>query len=147
MEEPEERSGGCFDRPSSALTVDDVYKIAKAIGTDVEKLIDACGKESVVGLVTKTVKVLELLESFASRNNAHKLREDELLKTFETIQLQQQKKRLGKEAEDGHDKHEIRVSRAAAVRSARGMSSASSPCLIFQRYNHMLCWNSGHIFA
>ncbi|XP_011606749.1 rab-interacting lysosomal protein isoform X2 [Takifugu rubripes] len=108
MEEPEERSDGCFDGPVSALTVDDVYKIAKAIGTDVEKLIDACGKESVVGLVTKTVKVLELLESFASRNNAHTLREDELLKTFETIQLQQQKKRLAKEAEDGNDKHEIR---------------------------------------
>lgn len=113
MEEPEERSDGCFDRPVSALTVDDVYKIAKAIGTDVEKLIDACGKESVVGLVTKTVKVLELLESFASRNNRHTLREDELLKTFETIQLQQQKKRLAKEAEDGDDKHEIRVRRAA----------------------------------
>lgn len=111
MEEPEERSDGCFDGPVSALTVDDVYKIAKAIGTDVEKLIDACGKESVVGLVTKTVKVLELLESFASRNNAHTLREDELLKTFETIQLQQQKKRLAKEAEDGNDKHEIRVRR------------------------------------
>lgn len=109
MEEPEERSGGCFDGPVSALTVDDVYKIAKAIGTDVEKLIDTCGKESVVGLVTKTVKVLELLESFASRNNKHTLREDELLKTFETIQLQQQKKRLAKEAEDGNDKHEIRV--------------------------------------
>lgn len=139
MEEPEERSDGCFDRPFSALTVDDVYKIAKAIGTDVEKLIDACGKESVVGLVTKTVKVLELLESFASRNNAHKLREDGLLKTFETIQLQKQKKRLGKEAEDGNDKHEIRVRRAAAVRSARGISSAPSPCLIFQRYNDMLC--------
>lgn len=122
MEEPEQRPGGCFDRPFSALTVDDVYKIAKAIGTDVEKLIDACGKESVVGLVTKTVKVLELLESFASRNNAHKLREDELLKTFETIQLQQQKKRLGKEAEDGNDEHETRVRRAAAARSARGIS-------------------------
>lgn len=109
MEEPEEHSEGCFDRSVSALTVDDVYEIAKAIGTDVEKLIDTCGKESVTGLVTKTVKVLELLESFASRNNTHKLREDELLKTFETIQLQQ-KKRLGKEAE-GNEKHEIRVRR------------------------------------
>lgn len=108
MEEPEERSDGCFDRPFSALTVDDVYEIAKAIGTDVEKLIDACGKESVSSLVTNTVKVLELLESFASRNNAHKLREDELLKTFEKIQLQQ-KRRLGKDPEDGDDKRQIRV--------------------------------------
>lgn len=114
MEEPEERSDGCFDRSFSALTVDDVYEIAKAIGTDVEKLIDTCGKESVASLVTKTVKVLELLESFASRSNAHKLREDDLLKTFETIQLQQ-KKRLGKESEEGNEKHEIRVRHAEAL--------------------------------
>lgn len=100
---------GCFDRTFSALTVDDVYEIAKLIGTEVEKIIDGCGKESVVGLVPKIVKVLELLESFASRNHAHKLREEELLKTFETIQLQQQKKRVGKESEEGSDKNEIRV--------------------------------------
>uniref|UniRef100_A0A4W6DLW0 RILP-like protein 2 n=1 Tax=Lates calcarifer TaxID=8187 RepID=A0A4W6DLW0_LATCA len=54
--------------PSAALTVDDVYEIAKLIGAEVEKLIDGYGKESVVGLVPKIVKVLELLESFASRN-------------------------------------------------------------------------------
>ncbi|KAM6988586.1 RILP-like protein 1 [Tautogolabrus adspersus] len=97
----------CFDRTFSALTVDDVYEIAKLIGTEVERLIDGCGKDSVVGLVPKIVKVLELLESFASRNHTLKLREEELLKTFETIQLQQQKKRAGKESEEGSDKHEI----------------------------------------
>lgn len=100
----------CFARTCSALTVDDVYEIAKLIGAEVEKLIDGYGKESVVGLVPKIVKVLELLESFASRNHAHKLKEEELLKTFETIQLQQQKKqRSGKESEEGSDKNEIRV--------------------------------------
>uniref|UniRef100_A0A4W6DN19 Rab interacting lysosomal protein n=1 Tax=Lates calcarifer TaxID=8187 RepID=A0A4W6DN19_LATCA len=89
----------CFARTCSALTVDDVYEIAKLIGAEVEKLIDGYGKESVVGLVPKIVKVLELLESF----------EEELLKTFETIQLQQQKKqRSGKESEEGSDKNEIR---------------------------------------
>lgn len=113
MEGPEAHSEtktaeGCFDRTFSTLTVDDVYEIAKLIGTEVEKLIDGCGKESVVGLVPKIVKVLELLESFASRNHAHKLREEELLKTFETIQLQQQKKRAGKESEEGNDKNELR---------------------------------------
>uniref|UniRef100_UPI0037E78636 RILP-like protein 1 isoform X2 n=1 Tax=Semicossyphus pulcher TaxID=241346 RepID=UPI0037E78636 len=110
MEEPEadtKHTDGCFDRTSSALTVDDVYEIAKLIGTEVEKLIDGCGKDSVVGLVPKIVKVLELLESFASRNHAHKLKEEELLKTFETIQLQQQKKRVAKESDEGNDKHEI----------------------------------------
>lgn len=101
-------SEDCFGRTFSALTVDDVYKIAKVIGTDVEKLIDGYGKESAEGLVPKIVKVLELLESFASRNHAHKLREEELLKTFETIQLQQQKKRGGKENDEANDKNEIR---------------------------------------
>ncbi|TKS81085.1 RILP-like protein 1 [Collichthys lucidus] len=109
--QPESRpTEGCFDRTFSALTVDNVYEIAKLIGTEVEKLIDGCGKDSVVGLVPKIVKVLELLESFASRNHAHKLKEEELLRTFETIQLQQQKKRAaaGKESEEGSDKNEIR---------------------------------------
>lgn len=120
MEGPEEHSEtkspeDCSDRSFSALTVDDVYEMAKVIGADVEKLIDSCGKESVASLVPKIVKVLELLESFASANNAHKLREEELLKTFETIQLQQ-KKRVGKESEEGNDKHEIRVRDSGAFK-------------------------------
>ena len=115
---PETRpTEGCFDRTFSALTVDDVYEIAKLIGTEVEKLIDGCGKESVVGLVPKIVKVLELLESFASRNHAHQLKEEELLKTFETIQLQQQKKRAGKESEEGGDKRETRARETAPALS------------------------------
>ncbi|XP_060902444.1 RILP-like protein 1 isoform X2 [Labrus mixtus] len=97
----------CFDRTFSALTVDDVYEIAKLIGTEVERLIDGCGKDSVEGLVPKIVKVLELLESFASRNHALKVKEEDLLKTFETIQLQQQKRRAGKESEESGNKHEI----------------------------------------
>lgn len=114
MEGPEahpdtKNADGCFDRTFSCLTVNDVYDIAKLIGTEVEKLIDGYGKESVSGLVPKIVKVLELLESFASRNNAHKLREEELLRTFETIQLQQHKKRGGKEGDEASDKNEIRV--------------------------------------
>ncbi|XP_047248576.1 RILP-like protein 1 [Girardinichthys multiradiatus] len=98
----------CFNRTFSALTVDDVYEIAKLVGAEVEKLIDGYGKESVEGLVPKIVKVLELLESFASRNQAFGLREDELLKTFEQIQLQQQRKRGAKDSDDGNEKNEIR---------------------------------------
>ncbi|XP_022066453.1 RILP-like protein 1 [Acanthochromis polyacanthus] len=106
---PDSRSpDGCFDRTCSSLTVDNVYEIAKLIGTEVEKLIDGYGKESAEGLVPKIVKVLELLESFASRNHAHKQREEELLRTFETIQLQQQKKRGGKESEESNERIEIR---------------------------------------
>ncbi|MED6237826.1 hypothetical protein ATANTOWER_021543 [Ataeniobius toweri] len=98
----------CFNRTFSALTVDDVYEIARLVGAEVEKLIDGYGKESVEGLVPKIVKVLELLESFASRNQAFGLREDELLKTFEQIQLQQQRKRGAKDSDDGNEKNEIR---------------------------------------
>lgn len=112
---------GCFERTFSALTVDDVYEIAKAIGADVERIIDSCGRENAAGLVPKIVKVLELLESFASRNDAHKLREEELLKTFETLQLQQQKKRVGKEVEESSDKQEIRV------RDTRTPGSSKNP--------------------
>ncbi|XP_013860646.1 RILP-like protein 1 [Austrofundulus limnaeus] len=99
---------GCFGRIFSALTVDDVYEIAKLIGAEVEKLIDGYGKESVEGLVTKVVKVLELLESFASRNHALSLREEELLRTFETIQRQQQRRRGVRDCEEGCEKHDIR---------------------------------------
>ena len=109
-----------FQRSCSALTVDDVYDIAKLIGSEVEQLIDNFGKESVVGLVPKTVKVLELLESFASRNQAWKLKEEELkkeelLKAFETLQLQQQKKRTAKDAEVGKHNNELRVSGIGAL--------------------------------
>lgn len=108
MDSEARTSDSCFDRTFSALTVDDVYEIAKLIGAEVEKLIDGFGKESVVGLVPKIVKVLELLESFTSRNHAHKLREEELLKTFEKIQLQQQKRRTGKEHEESGNNNEVR---------------------------------------
>lgn len=57
----------------------------------------------------KIVKVLELLERFASWNQVHKLQEVELLKTFETLQLQQHKKRGPKDIEETNYKHEDRV--------------------------------------
>ncbi|XP_052472717.1 RILP-like protein 1 [Carassius gibelio] len=90
----------CFERTFSSMTVDDVYEIAKAVGAEVEKLIDSYGKSSVEGLVSHIVKVLELLESFAARNQAHQCKEEELLKAFETLQIQQQKKRHVKECDE-----------------------------------------------
>nr|XP_040040469.1 RILP-like protein 1 isoform X1 [Gasterosteus aculeatus aculeatus] len=114
METPIARAEGCLHRNFSALTVDDVYEIAKLIGTDVERIIDGCGKDCAAGLVPKIVKVLELLENFASRNHAHKAREEELLKTFETMQLQQ-KKRAGKEGDEANDANEMR--RTAVLQS------------------------------
>uniref|UniRef100_A0A8C2FNT5 RILP-like protein 2 n=1 Tax=Cyprinus carpio TaxID=7962 RepID=A0A8C2FNT5_CYPCA len=94
------KTHSCFERTFSSMTVDDVYEIAKVVGAEVEKLIDSYGKSSVEGLVSHIVKVLELLESFAARNQAHKCKEEELLKTFETLQIQQQKKRHVKECDE-----------------------------------------------
>lgn len=107
---------GCLDRTFSSLTVDDVYEIAKLIGSEVERLIDGYGKESAEGLVPKIVKVLELLESFAARNHAQKSKEEELLKAFETLQVQQQRKqRVIKECAEGNNNTEIRVRRPSIV--------------------------------
>ncbi|KAM9812837.1 RILP-like protein 1 isoform X1 [Syngnathus typhle] len=110
MEQPASSSqanGGCFDKNCSSLTVDDVYEIAKVIGAELERLIDGYGKESVLGLVPRVVKVLELLESFTARNHAHKHREEELLRTFESFQLQQ-KKRVCKDTDAINENHETR---------------------------------------
>nr|XP_061797432.1 RILP-like protein 1 [Nerophis lumbriciformis] len=98
---------GCFDKNCSSLTVDDVYDIAKVIGTELERLIDGYGKESVLGLVPRVVKVLELLESFTARNQVHKYREEELLRTFESLQLQQ-KKKTSKDSDELNENHETR---------------------------------------
>ncbi|XP_051717588.1 RILP-like protein 1 [Ctenopharyngodon idella] len=102
------KTHSCFERTFSSMTVDDVYEIAKLVGSEVEKLIDSYGKSSVEGLVSHIVKVLELLESFAARNQSHKCKEDELLKAFETLQLQQQKKRHVKECDETSNSFESR---------------------------------------
>ncbi|XP_051963369.1 RILP-like protein 1 [Xyrauchen texanus] len=90
----------CFQMTFLSMTVDDVYEIAKVVGSEVEKLIDSYGKASVEGLVSHIVKVLELLESFAARNQAQTCKEEELLKAFETLQVQQQKKRHVKDFDE-----------------------------------------------
>ncbi|XP_056127166.1 RILP-like protein 1 [Rhinichthys klamathensis goyatoka] len=98
----------CFARTFSSMTVDDVYEIAKVVGSELEKLIDSYGKSSVEGLVSHIVKVLELLESFAARNQSNKCKEEDLLKAFETLQLQQQKKRHVKECDESSNSLESR---------------------------------------
>ncbi|MGH0152850.1 UNVERIFIED_CONTAM: hypothetical protein FKN15_059983 [Acipenser sinensis] len=106
MEQSERKvNPACLERHYLALTVDDVYDVAKLIGVEVEKLIDGYGKESAEGLVPKIVKVLELLERFAARNNTP---EQELIRAFETLQVQQQRKKTTKEAEDRARRSEIR---------------------------------------
>ncbi|XP_077064360.1 RILP-like protein 1 [Siphateles boraxobius] len=98
----------CFARTFSSMTVDDVYEIAEVVGAELEKLIDSYGKSSVEGLVSHIVKVLELMESFAARNQSYKCKEDDLLKAFETLQLQQQKKRHVKECDESSNSLESR---------------------------------------
>ncbi|KAM9469563.1 RILP-like protein 1 isoform 1-T1 [Clarias gariepinus] len=91
METTEEgkKLDACFEKSVSALTVDDVYDIAKLIGSDVEKLIDSFGKTSVESLVPKIVKVLELLERFTVGYHTHISKEENLLRALETLQVQQ----------------------------------------------------------
>ncbi|XP_059829243.1 RILP-like protein 1 isoform X5 [Hypanus sabinus] len=69
----------CLDKEALHLGVNDVYEIAKLIGTELEKLIDSYGKEAVEGLIPKVVRVLEMLESFVARNGST---EQELIRAF-----------------------------------------------------------------
>ncbi|XP_073321978.1 RILP-like protein 1 isoform X1 [Pagrus major] len=59
-----------LDRPAAELTVMDVYDIAAVVGQEFERIIDRFGCESVVGVLPKVVRVLELLEALVSRGAA-----------------------------------------------------------------------------
>lgn len=59
-----------LDRPAAELTVVDVYDIAAVLGQEFERIIDRFGCESLVGVVPKVVRVLELLEALVSRGAA-----------------------------------------------------------------------------
>lgn len=59
-----------LDRPATDLTVMDVYDIAAVLAQEFERIIDRFGCESLVGLVPKVVRVLELLETMVSRGAA-----------------------------------------------------------------------------
>ncbi|KAF7669632.1 hypothetical protein LDENG_00166630 [Lucifuga dentata] len=56
-----------LDRPAAELTVMDVYDIAAVLGQEFERIIDRFGCESLLGLVPKVVRVMELLEALVSR--------------------------------------------------------------------------------
>ncbi len=59
-----------LDRPAAELTVMDVYDIAAVLGQEFERVIDMFGCETLVGVVPKVVRVLELLEALVSRGPA-----------------------------------------------------------------------------
>ncbi|XP_021443499.1 RILP-like protein 1 isoform X1 [Oncorhynchus mykiss] len=138
----------CFERTCSALTVDDVYEIAKLIGSEVETLIDGYGKESATGLVPKIVKVLELLESFASRNHAHKSKEEELLKAFETLNVQTQKKaRNVKECEESKSEIQRQKVQEEVEKQRRRCEELQAQVLHLQMENQELqsCLRGNHV--
>ncbi|XP_034398204.1 RILP-like protein 1 isoform X2 [Cyclopterus lumpus] len=59
-----------LDRPAAELTVMDVYDIAAGLGQEFERVIERFGCESLVGVVPKVVRVLELLEALLSSGAA-----------------------------------------------------------------------------
>ncbi|XP_070689738.1 RILP-like protein 1 [Pempheris klunzingeri] len=63
----ETRVMSALDRPAAELTVMDVYDIAAVLGREFERIIDRFGCESLVGVVPKVVRILELLEALVSR--------------------------------------------------------------------------------
>uniref|UniRef100_A0A672ZY76 RILP-like protein 1 n=1 Tax=Sphaeramia orbicularis TaxID=375764 RepID=A0A672ZY76_9TELE len=69
-----------LERPAAELTVVDVYDIAAVLGQEFERIIDRFGCESLVGVVPKVVRVLELLEVLvnrgAGRQEAEELRRE-----------------------------------------------------------------------
>nr|DBA34224.1 TPA: hypothetical protein GDO54_001804 [Pyxicephalus adspersus] len=66
-------------RDPSALSLDDVYSMAKSLGSELQSLTEQYGPESVAGVVPQVVRVLELLESFAATGRERSCPEQELL--------------------------------------------------------------------
>lgn len=81
-----------LDRPVAEMTVVDVYDIAAVLGQEFERIIDRFGCESIVGVVPKVVRVLELLEALISRGAAAQ----------ETEELRRELDRLRQERSDRH---------------------------------------------
>ncbi|KAM3867495.1 RILP-like protein 1 [Diretmus argenteus] len=57
-----------LEKNSTELTVMDVYDIAAVLGREFERIIDQFGCESLLRLMPKVVRVLELLEALVSRS-------------------------------------------------------------------------------
>ncbi|XP_068125754.1 uncharacterized protein [Hyperolius riggenbachi] len=66
-------------RAPAALSLEDVYSMAKSLGSELQSLTKQYGPESVSGVVPQVVRVLELLESFAASGRERSYTEQELL--------------------------------------------------------------------
>ncbi|XP_077167282.1 rab-interacting lysosomal protein isoform X2 [Paroedura picta] len=68
MEEP-----GTKPSAPSQLALEQVYRLAGALGSELQRLSDLCGPGAVAGLVTQLVCLLELLEALAAGAGPRKL--------------------------------------------------------------------------
>ncbi|XP_068461275.1 RILP-like protein 1 [Clinocottus analis] len=84
-----------LDRPAAELTVMDVYDIAAGVGQEFERVIDRFGCESLVGVVPKVVRILELLEALVSSGAAGQ-EADELRRELDRLR-QERSDRFGQE--------------------------------------------------
>ncbi|XP_066455771.1 rab-interacting lysosomal protein [Eleutherodactylus coqui] len=66
-------------RAPSSLSLEDVYSMAKSLGSELQQLTEQYGPESVSGVVPQVVRVLELLEGFAATGRERGPPEHELL--------------------------------------------------------------------
>ncbi|XP_075052812.1 rab-interacting lysosomal protein [Mixophyes fleayi] len=66
-------------RAPAALSPEDVYSMAKSLGSELQNLTEQYGLESVSGVVPQVVRILELLESFAATEKERGSQEQELL--------------------------------------------------------------------
>ncbi|XP_044142923.1 rab-interacting lysosomal protein [Bufo gargarizans] len=74
-----EAPGRVWLRATGSLSLDDVYSMAKSLGSELQKLTEQYGPDSVSGVVPQVVRVLELLEGFAATERERGPPEHELL--------------------------------------------------------------------
>ncbi|XP_040279484.1 rab-interacting lysosomal protein isoform X2 [Bufo bufo] len=79
-----EAPGRVWLRATGSLSLDDVYSMAKSLGSELQKLTEQYGPDSVSGVVPQVVRVLELLEGFAATERERGPPEHELL--FRAVQ-------------------------------------------------------------
>ncbi|OUC48903.1 hypothetical protein D917_01021 [Trichinella nativa] len=83
------------DSPSRNVTVVDIYDLAAVIGKDFERLIELFGSENFVSLLPKVISALELLESFAGRNERENQEIDRLKCAVERLEAEKRERKEG----------------------------------------------------
>jgi len=92
VERREKDGGGGRGGKDRNLTLVDVYDIAADIGKEFEELIDLHGPDQVTQLMQKVISALEQLEVLVQRNDSELLMIDELRRTIEHLEHEDNKK-------------------------------------------------------